>query len=77
MIVYGVFFKVDYEGESLEGVFSTLDLAREQIERSIEIHNTYGHDLAWTEVEEGVWQKLDFTLEIVPITVDRKLYERT
>lgn len=74
MKLYAVWFRVQYEGDSLKGIFSTVENAREQLERCKVVHETYGN-YTWVETYKDVWERADLTLEIAPITVDAKSYE--
>lgn len=81
MKLYAVFFGVDYEGENLDGIFSTRESAEEQVELSKKAHDSYcGEDpwkLGWDHrLDEESWRRSDYYLVIREITLDRKRYER-
>jgi hypothetical protein len=81
MKLYTVFFGVDYEGERLEGVFSTMEAAQEQVELSKKAHNYYCGDEPWEfgfddDLDTECWRRSDLYLVISETELDRKKYER-
>lgn len=72
MNLFAVWFHVSSEGSCLEGVFTTVEKAREQLERSRKAWNsTYGQ---WVQSSPDYWQKADLTIEITPFELDKGKY---
>jgi len=82
MRLYAVYFGVNHEGEGLEGVFSSQELALEQVELSKVMHG--GHRLKggakwlWDDRfgHDHAWSLNDLYIRLEEIELDRKVHER-
>lgn len=75
MKLYVVYFGVEYGGASLDGVFSTIESARAQIELSKKAHNFYGKNWYPDQFEADRWVTGDLSLFVVEMTLDELKYE--
>lgn len=75
------FFSVDYEASNLEGgVFTTIELAREQLERCKRAHlsdykKSRGFEWKLNPDYADVWEISDLTLSIAEVSVDELVYQ--
>lgn len=67
MKVYVLIFGVDYEGETLEGIFSSKELAQAKLET---LKQALG--FSWQQSKTGSWWHRDTYLDIKEYTVDQQ-----